>query len=497
MKKYILAIDAGTTGITILLFDNNAKIVKRTYSEFNQIYPRPSWVEHDPIEIWNTTQKLLYEIVENIDPKSIASIGITNQRETTVVWKKLTSIPIYNAITWQCKRTSKKCEELISSGYSDIFQSKTGLIIDSYFSGTKINWILNNITNAYDMAKRGDLGFGTIDTWLIWNLTHGKSHLTDHTNASRTLIYNIDNKNWDTELLEILDIPIQMLPKIKNSSADFGLTNKSILGVEIPISGVAGDQQSALYGQLAFKEGMAKCTYGTGCFMLTNTGENRINSQNGLLTTIACDAWGNPVYSIEGSVFIGGAVIQWLRDELKLINNVAETDQIARSIDSTNGVYIVPAFTGLGAPYWDMNSRGTISGITRGTNSSHLVRASLESIAYQVYDLFTAVQLDIGSQPSILYVDGGASQNDFLMQFQADILNIKISRPENIETTSLGVALLAGLYVEFWTSPNDFKNIIKINKSFVSSINSKNRSLLLSGWKETISKTLTREKINK
>ena len=494
MKKYILAIDAGTTGITILLFDNNAKIVKRTYSEFNQIYPKPSWVEHDPIEIWNTTQELLHEIVETIDPKSIASIGITNQRETTVVWNRLTSIPIYNAIVWQCKRTSKQCEELISSGYSGKFQSKTGLIIDSYFSGTKINWILNNITNAYDMAKRGDLAFGTIDTWLIWNLTNRKLHLTDHTNASRTLIYNIDDKNWDTELLDILDIPIQMLPKIHNTSSDFGLTNKSIFGVEIPISGVAGDQQSALYGHLAFEKGMVKCTYGTGCFMLTNTGENRINSQNGLLTTIACDPWGNPVYAIEGSVFIGGAVIQWLRDELKLINNAAETDQIARSVDSTNGVYIVPAFIGLGAPYWDMNSRGTISGITRGTNSSHLVRASLESIAYQVYDLFTAVQLDMGSQSSILQVDGGASQNDFLMQFQADILNIKIIRPENIETTALGVALLAGLYVEFWTSPNDFKNIIKINKSFVSSISSKNRSSLLLGWKETISKTLTKKK---
>ena len=494
MKKYILSIDAGTTGITILLFDNNAKIVKRTYSEINQIYPKPGWVEHDPIEIWNTTQKLIHEIIENIDLKSIAGIGITNQRETTVVWDRLTSIPIYNAIVWQCKRTSKKCEELISSGYSDKFRSKTGLIIDSYFSGTKIQWILNNVTNAYDMAKRGDLAFGTIDTWLIWNLTHRKLHLTDHTNASRTLIYNIDDRNWDTELLKILDIPIQMLPKIQNSSADFGKTNKSIFGVEIPISGVAGDQQSALYGQLAFKEGMAKCTYGTGCFMLTNTGANRINSQNGLLTTIACDEWGNPVYAIEGSVFIGGAVIQWLRDELKLIDNAAETDQIARSIDSTNGVYIVPAFTGLGAPYWDMNSRGTISGITRGTNSSHLVRASLESIAYQVYDLFTAVQLDMGSKFTILQVDGGASQNDFLMQFQADILNIKISRPENIETTALGVALLAGLSVKFWTSPNDFKNIIKINKSFVSSINSKNRSLLLAGWKETILKTLTRKK---
>ena len=496
MKKYILAIDAGTTGITILLFDNNAKIVKRTYSEFNQIYPKPGWVEHDPIEIWDTTRKLLDKIVKNIDPKLIASIGIANQRETTVVWNKLTSIPICNAIVWQCKRTSKKCDELISSGYSDKFKFKTGLVIDSYFSGTKINWILKNIKNAYNMAKRGDLVFGTIDTWLIWNLTYGKSHLTDHTNASRTLIYNIDEKKWDIELLKILDIPIKMLPKIKKSSADFGLTDKSIFGEEIPISGVAGDQQSALYGQLAFENGMSKCTYGTGCFMLTNTGKNRVNSKNGLLTTIACDAWGNPVYSIEGSVFIGGAVIQWLRDELKLIDNVAETNQIAKSVDSTNGVYIVPAFTGLGAPYWDMNSRGVISGITRGTNSSHLIRASLESIAYQVYDLFTAVQLDTGNQSRTLQVDGGASQNDFLMQFQADILNIEINRPENIETTALGVALLAGLFVDFWTSPNDFKDIIKINKSFVSSIHSQNRSKLLLGWKETISKTLTRDKNN-
>jgi len=493
MKKYILAIDAGTTGITVLLFDSNAKIVKRTYSEFNQIYPNPSWVEHDPLEIWNTTLKLLHEIIENIDPKSIASIGIANQRETTVVWNKLTSIPVYNAIVWQCKRTSKKCEELISEGYSNKIHSKTGLVIDSYFSGTKINWILNNITNAYDMAKMGELAFGTIDTWLIWNLTYRKSHLTDHTNASRTLIYNIDDKNWDTELLEIFDIPIQILPKIKNSSDDFGRINKSIFGVEIPITGVAGDQQSALYGQLAFEKGMVKCTYGTGCFMLTNTGKSRINSQNGLLTTIACDAWGNPVYSIEGAVFIGGAVIQWLRDELKLINNASETEEIAKSIDSTNGVYIVPAFTGLGAPYWDMNSRGIISGITRGTNSSHLVRASLESIAYQVYDLFTAVQLDIGSKSNILQVDGGASQNNFLMQFQSDILNVKINRPENIETTALGVALLAGLFVEFWSSPNDFKNIVKTNKSFASSISSKNRSLLLSGWKEAISKTITKK----
>jgi len=351
LKKYILAIDAGTTGITLLLFNKDAQIVKKAYSEFSQIYPKPGWVEHDPIEIWETTLLLLKDIIADIVPESIASIGITNQRETTVIWNKSSSKPIYNAIVWQCTRTSNLCNILKKDGYADKFSGKTGLVLDSYFSGTKINWILNNVDNANKMANNGELAFGTIDTWLIWNLTNGRNHLTDYTNASRTLIYNIDSKEWDDRLLDILEIPSDILPKVQSSSSDFGVTDESILGTQIPISGVAGDQQSALYGQLAFENGMSKCTYGTGCFMLTNTGSTRIDSKNGLLTTLACDAWGNPSYALEGSVFIGGAVIQWLRDELHLIENASETNDIANSIDSTNGVYIVPAFTGLGAPY--------------------------------------------------------------------------------------------------------------------------------------------------
>ena len=491
MKKYILAIDAGTTGITLLLFNKDAQIVKKTYSEFSQIYPKPGWVEHDPIEIWETTLLLLKDITADIVPESIASIGITNQRETTVIWNKSSSKPIYNAIVWQCTRTSNLCNILKKDGYADKFSGKTGLVLDSYFSGTKINWILNNVDNANKMANNGELAFGTIDTWLIWNLTNGRNHLTDYTNASRTLIYNIDSKEWDDRLLDILEIPSHILPKVQSSSSNFGVTDASILGAQIPISGVAGDQQSALYGQLAFENGMSKCTYGTGCFMLTNTGSTRIDSKNGLLTTLACDAWGNPTYALEGSVFIGGAVIQWLRDELHLIENASETNDIANSIDSTNGVYIVPAFTGLGAPYWNMDARGLITGITRDTNTSHFVRAALESIAYQVHDLFKSIQLDLGSNSSFLQVDGGATQNDFLMQFQSDILNLNINRPENIETTALGAALLAGLAVKFWASPEDFKNIIKIDTTFTSNMSNEIRTSLLSGWEDAISRTLT------
>ena len=492
MKKYIIAIDAGTTGITVLLFNKDAQIIKKAYSEFTQIYPQPGWVEHNPIEIWDTTLRLLREIIKNIDVNSIASVGITNQRETTVVWNKSTSMPIYNAIVWQCTRTSNYCNELKGQGYAEKFSSKTGLVIDSYFSGTKINWILNNVTNSRELAQEGELAFGTIDSWLIWNLTKGASHITDYTNASRTLIFNIDSQEWDNELLEILDIPSEILPSVQNSASNFGKIEASILGAEIPISGVAGDQQAALYGQLAFESGMSKCTYGTGCFMLTNTGANRINSSNGLLTTLACDAWGKPTYSLEGSVFMGGAVIQWLRDELHLIDDASETNEIANSIDSNNGVYIVPAFAGLGAPYWDMDARGSITGITRDTNTTHFIRAALESIAYQVHDLFNAIQLDLGITLTDLQVDGGATQNDFLMQFQSDILDVEINRPENIETTALGAALLAGLSMKFWESPDEFKNIIKINKSFTSAINSDIRTNLLNGWKDAISRTLTK-----
>ena len=491
MKKYIIAIDAGTTGITLLLFNKEAKAVKKVYSEFSQIYPNPGWVEHSPIEIWEIVQLLLKELTKDILPESIASIGITNQRETTVIWDKSNSKPIYNAIVWQCTRTSMFCNQLKEQGHAERFFSKTGLILDSYFSGTKINWILNNVENAREMAKNGDLLFGTIDTWLIWNLTNGKSHLTDYTNASRTLVYNIDAKEWDKELLELLEIPSNILPQVQSSSSDFGVTDTSILGRNIPISGVAGDQQSALYGQLAFEKGMSKCTYGTGCFLLTNTGNTRINSKNGLLTTLACDAWGNPTYALEGSVFIGGAVIQWLRDELNLIQSASETNDIANSINSNGDVYIVPAFSGLGAPHWDMDARGLITGITRDTNTSHFIRAALESIAFQVHDLLTSVQLDLGVNLSSLKVDGGATQNNFLMQFQSDILNFDIKRPENIETTALGAALLAGLAVKFWASPNDFKDTIKVNKSFTPSMDNTLRTSLLLGWSDAISRTLT------
>ena len=491
MKKYILAIDAGTTGITLILFDKDAHVVKKVYSEFSQIYPKPGWVEHDPIEIWETTLSLLKKITNDIKVRSIASIGITNQRETTVIWNKSTSRPIYNAIVWQCTRTSSFCSKLIKRGYSKEFSSKTGLVIDSYFSGTKINWILNNVDNAREMSNNGELAFGTIDTWLIWNLTKGKNHLTDHTNASRTLLYNIDSKKWDNKLLDILEISPNILPKVQSSSSNFGIIDISILGAEIPISGVAGDQQSALYGQLAFQNGMSKCTYGTGCFMLTNTGKSRINSSNGLLTTLACDSWGNPTYALEGSVFIGGAVIQWLRDELNMIDNASETNDIANSVDSSNGIYIVPAFTGLGAPYWDMDARGIIVGITRDTNSNHFIRASLESIAYQVKDLFKSIQLDLNNKSLSLQVDGGATQNDFLMQFQSDILNLDVKRPKNIETTALGAALLAGLSVKFWESPDDFNNIVEIDKIFTSNMNTEIRTSLSLGWKDAVSRTLT------
>ena len=491
MKKYIIAIDAGTTGITLLLFDKEVKVVKKVYSEFSQIYPNPGWVEHSPIEIWEIVQHLLKEVTEHIQPDSIASIGITNQRETTVMWDKSNSKPIYNAIVWQCTRTSKFCNQLKQEGYTKKFFSKTGLMLDSYFSGTKINWILNNVENAREMAKNGNLLFGTIDTWIIWNLTNGESHLTDYTNASRTLVYNINSKEWDKDLLEILEIPSNILPKVQSSSSDFGNIHTSILGRNIPISGVVGDQQSALYGHLGFEKGMSKCTYGTGCFLLTNTGNTRIDSKNGLLTTLACDAWGNPTYALEGSIFIGGAVIQWLRDELNLIQSASETNDIANSVQSNSGVYMVPAFSGLGAPHWDMDARGLITGITRDTNTSHFIRAALESIAFQVHDLLKSIQLDLGVNLSSLKVDGGATQNDFLMQFQSDILNLNIKRPENIEITAVGAALLAGLAVKFWVSPDDFKDTIKINKSFNSSMDNIVRTSLLSGWNDAISRTLT------
>ena len=484
--KYIISIDAGTTGITLLLIDNSLNIIDKEYSEFNQIYPNPGWVEHDPDEIWQTTLKLLLRLITKHSEKTITCIGITNQRETTVLWNKITSKPLYNAIVWQDRRTKNICNNLISEGYSSTFKSKTGLVIDSYFSGTKIKWILNH---ANDIPPNDQILFGTIDTWLIWKLTNRKEHKTDFTNASRTLIFNIDDKCWDEELLNLLNIPKSILPEVCNSSYIFGYTEKKILSKKIPISGVAGDQQSALFGQMGFNKGDIKTTYGTGCFMLLNTGSDRINSKHGSLTTLACDFSGNPIYALEGSVFIGGAVIQWIRDELGLIKNAKDSENIALSINDTNGVYIVPAFTGLGAPYWDMEARGLISGLTRGSNKNHIIRASLESIAYQVYDLIESLKKDIDIDIDNMRVDGGASNNNFLMQFQSDILNINITRPKNIETTALGAAILAGLKLKIWKDKDDLLEQCNIDKIFKPDIDKIIRSNHIKGWKTAIQKT--------
>ncbi len=484
--KYIISIDAGTTGITLLLIDNSLNIIDKEYSEFNQIYPNPGWVEHDPDEIWQTTLKLLLRLITKHSEKTITCIGITNQRETTVLWNKITSKPLYNAIVWQDRRTKNICNNLISEGYSSTFKNKTGLVIDSYFSATKIKWILNH---ANDIPPNDQILFGTIDTWLIWKLTNRKEHKTDFTNASRTLIFNIDDKCWDEELLNLLNIPKSILPEVCNSSHIFGYTDKKILSKKIPISGVAGDQQSALFGQMGFNKGDIKTTYGTGCFMLLNTGSDRINSKHGSLTTLACDFSGNPIYALEGSVFIGGAVIQWIRDELGLIKNAKDSENIALSINNTNGVYIVPAFTGLGAPYWDMEARGLISGLTRGSNKNHIIRASLESIAYQVYDLIESLKKDIDIDIDNMKVDGGASNNNFLMQFQSDILNINITRPKNIETTALGAAILAGLKLKIWKDKDDLLEQCNIDKIFKPDIDKIIRSNHIKGWKTAIQKT--------
>ena len=416
------------------------------------------------------------------------AIGITNQRETTLIWDRETGKPIYNAIVWQCRRTQEICTNLKNAGYEKLFKGKTGLVIDSYFSGTKIQWLLDHVDGARGNAELGKLAFGTIDSWLLWKLTGGTVHATDYTNASRTMIFNIDTKFWDEELLQSLTIPATLLPDVNFSSGEFGKTNKNIIGESIPITGIAGDQQAALYGQGCFEKGMSKCTYGTGCFLLTNTGDERINSSSGLLTTIACNAEGKPIYALEGSVFIGGAVIQWLRDELKLLAHASESEEMALAVENSNGVVIVPAFTGLGAPYWDMNARGIITGLSRGVNRNHIIRAALESIAFQVYDLLNSISKDLDDNISVLQVDGGAVANNFLMQFQADILQIKIDRPKNIESTAMGAGMLAGLGVGFWKNPADLKVVRKTEQIFISTMPEDKRTELLSNWKLAIRK---------
>ena len=491
MQPYILSIDAGTTGITVLILDKNVTIINKYYKEFTQYYPKPGWVEHDGEEIWDVTNNLIQSAFRDYFPKDCVAIGITNQRETTIIWDRKTGKPIHNAIVWQCKRTQGICQELKDAGYEDLFNSKTGLVIDSYFSGTKIKWLLDNIKGARANAENGNLAFGTIDSWLLWKLTDSSVHAIDYTNASRTMIFNIDKTEWDEELLKILDVPSIILPEVKNSSGKFGETDEKIFGVSIPITGIAGDQQAALYGQGCFETGDTKCTYGTGCFLLTNTGTQRINSTSGLLTTLACNAEGKPIYALEGSVFIGGAVIQWLRDEMQLLSKASDSEKMAQAVESSNGIVIVPAFTGLGAPYWDMDARGIITGLTRGSNRNHIVRAALESIAFQVNDLLDSVFIDLDFTISSLQVDGGATTNNFLMQFQADLLQMKIDRPKNIESTALGVGMLAGLGSGFWSDPSELKAVRRTDKIFIPTIDDNTRTTLLRTWKKAVQKTQT------
>jgi len=491
MEKFILAFDQGTTSSRAIVFDKKGAIVSVAQKEFTQIFPKPGWVEHDPIEIWSTQLGVAAEAITQagLSVKDIAAIGITNQRETTVVWDKQTGMPIYNAIVWQDRRTATYCDLLKQQGYLQPIQRKTGLIIDAYFSATKLKWILDNVEGARDKAVKGELCFGTIDTWLLWKLTDGMVHATDVSNASRTMLYNIHSLNWDDDLLQLMEIPKNILPGVKSSSEIFGRTQNTLSAQNIPIAGIAGDQQAALFGQMCTQPGMVKNTYGTGCFMLMNTGEKPVFSTNNLLTTIAWQINGKTEYALEGSVFIAGAVVQWLRDGLQLIHSSGETETLAQEVASNDGVYIVPAFAGLGAPYWNQHARGTIVGITRGTNSAHLARAALESIAYQTMDVVNAMQSDANITVKELRVDGGATVNDFLMQFQSDILNTKVIRPTITETTALGAAYLAGLAVGYWNSMEEIQQQWQVNKIFEPAIAEKERLELAGGWKRAIKTT--------
>ena len=495
-KKYIMALDRGTTSSRCIIFDKDGNIIKVAQKEFEQIYPKPGWVEHDAMEIWGSQSGVMREAVDTagINPEEIAAIGITNQRETTVVWDKKTGKPIYNAIVWQCRRTSEICDGLKEKGLTECIREKTGLIIDAYFSATKVKWILDNVEGARERAEKGELLFGTIDTWLIWKLTGGKVHVTDYSNASRTMMYNINTLEWDKDILKELDIPEVMLPEVKESSCIYGYTDSGLFAdIKIPIAGCAGDQQSALFGQNCFEEGTAKNTYGTGCFLLMNTGEKPVKSENGLLTTISWGVDGKVEYALEGSIFMGGASIQWLRDELRMIKSAADSEKYAMRVENTNGVYVVPAFTGFGAPYWDMYARGTIVGLTRGAKKEHLIRATLESIAYQTKDVLEAMQNDAGIELKSLKVDGGASNNNFLMQFQSDILNVKIDRPKIVETTALGAAYLAGLAVGFFKSKEDIKKRWICDREFEPKMSEDIREKSYKDWKRAVERSLAWE----
>ena len=490
MKKYILALDQGTTSSRAVLFDKEQNIIGSVQKEITQHYPRPGYVEHDPMEIFSSQCEVMSSLISStgISAAEISAIGITNQRETTIVWDKNTGKPVYNAIVWQCRRTAAICEELKASGLEEYISDTTGLIADAYFSATKIKWILDNVPGARQSAEKGDLIFGTVDTWLIWNLTGGKLHIADYTNASRTMLFDIHKLCWDEKLLKVLNVPLSMMPEVRGSSEIYGYAD--ISGTDIPIAGIAGDQQASLFGQVCFESGDTKNTYGTGCFMLMNTGKSARKSKNGLLTTIAASKTGDISYALEGSVFTGGSVIQWLRDELGIIKDAADSGYFAAKVKDTGGVYIVPAFTGLGAPYWDMYARGTITGITRGTNRNHIIRAAEEAIAYQCKDLLDAIQADSNSEIQELKVDGGASNDDFLMQFQSDISGTQICRPAIIETTALGAAYLAGLAAGFWENKDEIKAMRKISKIYSPQMDLETAEKLCCGWHKAVNRSL-------
>ena len=488
MDKYIMALDLGTTSCRCIIFDKNGRICSAAQKEFTQYFPQPGWVEHDAEEIWATQTGLMYEAMSKIDItiNEIAGIGITNQRETTVLWDKETGRPVHKAIVWQCRRTAGYCDELKKLGMAEFFRSKTGLVLDAYFSATKLRWLLDNATGARERAEKGELLFGTVDSWIIWKLTGGKVHVTDYSNASRTMLFNIHTLKWDEEILRVLKIPQQILPEVKPSSHVYGYTDSKLFGREVPIAGAGGDQQCALFGQTCFERGEVKNTYGTGGFMLMNTGTAPVNSHNGLVTTIAWGVDDKVEYALEGSIFVAGAAVQWLRDELGLIRDAAESEVLAKSVPDANGCYVVPAFVGLGAPYWDQYARGAIVGLTRGVNRNHIVRATLESIAYQVNDVLMAMQEDSGMPITSLRVDGGACDNDFLMQFQADILNTSVVRPYCIETTAMGAAYLAGLAVGYWRSKEEILANHVIAAEFKPQMGQAKRESFLQGWHNAV-----------
>lgn len=486
-EEYILALDQGTTSSRSIVFNRKGEIVASSQQEFTQIYPQPGWVEHDPCEIWNSQLETARKVIGQVSG-SIAAIGITNQRETTIVWDKTTGVPIYNAIVWQDRRTAEYCDQLKANNWAETIEYKTGLVIDAYFSGPKLRWILDNVEGAREKAKAGQLAFGTIDSWLVWNLTDGQQHITDVSNASRTMLFNIRTLSWDEELLQLLDIPKEVLPQVRSSSEVYGSTSKKIFEIELPIAGIAGDQQAATFGQMCVDKGMVKNTYGTGCFILCNTGNEIVRSGNRMITTIGWQIDGMTTYALEGSIFTGGAIVQWLRDELGIIQSSAEVEELAAKVADNGGVYLVPALTGLGAPYWDQYARGTIMGLTRGSNASHIALAALQSIAFQTHDVIKAMETDLGSPIKELRVDGGAIGNNLLMQFQSDILGVTVHRPTIQETTALGAAYFAGLAVGFWKNVEEIKTQWSVDRCFTPDKKQEETGKLLKGWKKALSR---------